>query len=298
MRSIALYALFYTCAVAATASAQTAGDLQIHFGGYELNDDGGETAAGIWLGTGSLDKSRSTSGTYSFGDCGAFMLSGGNRGELRENAVAAWRVQATVVKIVENAVTFRLQWSRFLDRGKPSTAEHEDIELTLRPGESWPIDTVAVPAGLQDMKGGPCRTRAVSIRVQVDWHPWDDFDRRLVAIDLWLIERLPNGAERSQSFTVRGLPHRPIPFYFDRITDGNTSLEVFGRVAAGTGSSGASVSLMTRSRWSDDWGRLLRSTLEAKPQEVVEVRLPRFDAEAGPFANRDFSIRLRVQQLR
>ena len=90
----------------------------------------------------------------------------------------------------------------------------------------------------------------------------------------------------------------PVPFYFDSILDANVSLDVFGRVMARTGGSAVSVSLVTRSRWSEDWGRSLNSTVEVKPQEVVEVRLPKLDAEAGPFANRDFSIRLRVEQLR
>ena len=298
MRSIALCALIALFAAPATARTQTASDLQIRFGGYELNEDGGEEAAGISLGTGSLGRSKSTSGTWSFGDCGVFMLSGGDHGEIRENAHAAWKVQATVVRIAGDAVTFRLQWSRILDNGKPSTARHDDIELTLRPGESWPLDTVAVPAGAKTMRGGPCRTRAVSIRVLVDTFPWEDLERRLVAVNLWLVERLANGTERSQPLSVRGLPHRQIPFYFDSVRDGDVSLDVFGRVMARTGGGVVSVSLVTRTRWSEDWGRSLDSTLEVKPQEVVEVRLPKLDAEAGPFANRDFSIRLRVEQLR
>lgn len=76
------------------------------------------------------------------------------------------------------------------------------------------------------------------------------------------------------------------------------SLEVFRHVTAWTGDGPTVVSLMTRTRWPDEWGRSLDTTLEVKPQEVVEVRLPRLDAAAGPFANRDLSIRLRVDQLR
>ena len=298
MRSIALCALIALLAIPGTARAQTPGDLQIRFGGYELNEDGGEEVAGISLGTGSLGVSKSTSGTYSFHDCGYFTLSGGRDAEVEDNSHAAWKVQATVVRIAGDAVTFRLQWSRVVDNGKPSTARHEDIELTLRPGESWPLDMVAVPAGAKTMNGGPCRTRAVSIRVLVDIFPWEDFDRRLVAVNLWLVERLANGTERSQPLSVRGLPHRQIPFYFDSIRDGDVSLDVFGRVMARTGGSVVSVSLVTRTRWSEDWGRSLNSTLQVKPQEVVEVRLPKLDAEAGPFANRDLSIRFRVDPLR
>jgi hypothetical protein len=35
-----------------------------------------------------------------------------------------------------------------------------------------------------------------------------------------------------------------------------------------------------------------------KPEEIVEVRLPKLDAGAGPFSGREFSIRIRARQLR
>ena len=52
----------------------------------------------------------------------------------------------------------------------------------------------------------------------------------VVAADLWLVERLPNGteAQRSQPLSVRGLPNRPFPFYFDSIVDGNVTLDFYG----------------------------------------------------------------------
>ena len=34
------------------------------------------------------------------------------------------------------------------------------------------------------------------------------------------------------------------------------------------------------------------------PAEIVEIRLPKLDASAGPFARREFSIRIRARQLR
>ena len=50
----------------------------------------------------------------------------------------------------------------------------------------------------------------------------------LVAVDLWLVERLPDGKERSQPLSLRGLYNQPIPFYFDTLTAGTKTLDVFG----------------------------------------------------------------------
>ena len=43
---------------------------------------------------------------------------------------------------------------------------------------------------------------------------------------------MSDGTERSQPLSVRGLPNRPIPFYFDGIVDGSLSLDIFGRLVA------------------------------------------------------------------
>ena len=41
-----------------------------------------------------------------------------------------------------------------------------------------------------------------------------------------------------------------------------------------------------------------RSTVQMKPNEIVEVKLPKPDDKASAFANRDFSIRIRARQIR
>jgi hypothetical protein len=303
--------------VAGVASAQTLNDLQIQVGAYNVSDNGGEKPVGVWLSTGPLVIGRPATGTFSIGEtCDAFAVS--SDGSLTENATTAWRVEVTPIRVVRDAVTFRLRWVRFaglrqqldripLDATKDFRVPNEDIELTLRPGESWPMDSVPVPSGAKTVEGRACRGSA-SVRALVNHHPWEEDERRLVVADLWLIERLSNGteAERSQSLAVRGLPNRPFRFYFDSIVDSSAWLDIYGILIARPESGAMAVSVETRSRWGDPSnppkfsgpGRSVESVIKVNPKEIVEIRLPKLGKSAGPFADRDFSIRIRARQLR
>ena len=42
----------------------------------------------------------------------------------------------------------------------------------------------------------------------------------------------------------------------------------------------------------------MNSVIHLKPEETVEVGLPKLEDSADPFANRVFSIRIRARQLR
>jgi hypothetical protein len=126
---------------------------------------------------------------------------------------------------------------------------------------------------------------------------------------MWLIERLSNGTERSQTLSLRALPNRSIPFYLDSIVDGNASLDILGRVVARPHSGGLEVVLQARSRWGETAflerneerntaSRWLESMIHLKPEETVEVALPKLDDGAGVFASRVFSIRVRARRVR
>ena len=83
-----------------------------------------------------------------------------------------------------------------------------------------------------------------------------------------------------------------------RDLDGNASLDIYGLIAwPEPGAIG--VSLQTRVR-RGDYGpfRTVTSAIQLNPEETVEIRLPKFDDSAGPFAKREFSIRIRARQLR
>jgi hypothetical protein len=212
----------------------------------------------------------------------------------------------TPTRVVRDAVTFRLRWQMDGTRGGWPSLEFsdafppaKDIDLTLRPGESWPVYT------LRNIHRYSCGGTS-SIRVSVDNYPWEDEERRLVVAHLWLVERLANGteAQRSQPLSVRGLPNRPFRFYFDSIVDANVTLDIYGTLTSRLESGAIAISIETRSRWvpgsSSVRGpqRSVKSDIQVKPAETVEIRLPALGDDAGPLGKRALSIRIRARQLR
>lgn len=296
MRAMSIGSLLLQLAAAGVTHAQATNDLHIWVKGYTVTNNGGEQPS---VGT-RIDVGKAGNAGFSFNDCGMFLVS---QGPFIERATAGWRVIITPLRVVDDAVTFRLRWTRVVDNGKTvASPAGENIELTLRPGESRPLDSVRVSRDAKTFGNPPCRVSAASIRVSLEYLP-DEFDRRLVLADLWLVERLPNGTERSQPLSIRGLPSRPFPFYFESIVDGKMSLDIFGHLIARPESGTIDISLETRSRLADgdtfkSPQRAVESTLRVKPAEIVEVRLPKLGESAGPFANRDLSIRIRARQLR
>jgi hypothetical protein len=300
MRSVAC-SLLMLLAASGVANAQTTPDLQIQLGVYIVSPFGGEQPAGVWRNTGPVVMGKPVSSTYSFGtSCEAWMVS--TDGSLREDATTAWRIDITPIRIVRHAVTFRLRWVR--TAGLQQLSE-EDIELRLGPGESWLVDSVRVPPGAKMVDGRPCG-RTASIRVSVDRFPSAEAEHRLIGAELWLVERLQDGAEvqRSQPLAVRGLPGRPFTYYFDSIVDAEATLDIYGILIARRFGEEIAVSVETRSRWAPELRNIhgaqhfVNSEIRVHPSETVEIRLPLMGDEAGPFAKRSLSIRIRARQLR
>lgn len=122
-----------------------------------------------------------------------------------------------------------------------------------------------------------------------------------------MVERLPNGqdAQRGPVLSVRGLPNRTIPFYFDSVGEGTAWLDIYGTLRARLTKDAMAVALDTRSAWGKTASerffgpqRSLKSDVEVKPEEVVDVQLPTLGDAAGSFSARHFAIRIRVRQLR
>ena len=218
--------------------------------------------------------------------------------KVEPDADLGWIADITPVRVVDDAVTFRLVWARTREEGKASTQPRSDMELTLRPGESMPLDSVHRPCQTQP------RIIGASLRVSVVRFPDTSYDPRLVALDVWLVEKLKDGTERSQPLSLRGLYHRPIPFYFDSITQGSLVLDIFGEVTVASGDRTSDVNISTRSRIFDPnpppgrmFPRETTARLRIAPNEVVAVELPHV-ANAPAFASRALSLRIRVRQLR
>jgi len=292
---------FLAALLAAPAAAPDANEVQISISGYELAANGAEKPAGVSRRTSGVAIGQPAVGVFSMVDCGYFAVTVPPH-VFRDTATAGWRVEVTPLTVADHAVTFRLRWVRALDKGNSLEPTGEDLEVTLRPGESRPIDSVPVPKGAKTFDGKPCMTKAVSLRVSVDF---PDLDRRLIGADVWLVERLPDGKERSQSQTLRGVPNRATRFYFDTATDGTKRLDIFGKLTAEPVQGGIDVNVEAiravpnRDQEGGYQSALwFRSTLHMKADEIVEVVLPAPDNKDMALADHRFSIRIRSKQLR
>ena len=316
MKSVVIGLLMTQLTGVAAARAQTADDVQIEVNVFEVKTTGAEQPAGGAFSSGPVSRKTTGGARFSVRPCGAFTIEAGAEGPFADSATSGWRVELTPIGMNDGAATFRLRWIRALDTGKEMSPKSEDIELTMRPGESRSIDSVSVPPDkatgrpcpIWDNRGKQIELSRVALRVSVAYTPHESLERRLVGVDLWLIERIPGRSERAQPVSIRGLPHREIPFYFDAITENATSLEVLGHVAASPEGEAIAVALQTRSHWGPSTfdgregkrtpTRYVDSRLRMKPGETVEVALPRLEDSAGVFAARSYAIRVRVRQLR
>jgi hypothetical protein len=138
----------------------------------------------------------------------------------------------------------------------------------------------------------------VSLRVTAEFP--ELLERRLLGVDVWLVERLPNGTERSQLQSIRGTPHRPMSFFFDRISERN--LDIFGNFIGEPSQDGVEVNLEAIGAHFDTGqpgyqaARWTRATLRLKPDETVEVPLPRDVPRV--YGDGNFALRIRARQLR
>lgn len=301
---------------AVVVSAQDPAEMVVAVSAHMTRSTGGEDPSGMSLSTGPLSRNAPGSGRFTVGRCGAMTLQARAEGPFEDGATSGWRVDILPIRVANGVATFRLKWLRALDTSNDMHPKSDDVELTMRLGESRLMDSVVIPPDkatgrrcmVWDNHGTQVEYGAVALRVSVRPRHWDVEERRLVHADLWLIERLPNGAERTQSLTVRGLPHREMPFYFDAIREQALALEILGSLIVRPEGDSVAVELQTRSRWGPatfDWQaqanvqiRQSDSQLRVKPGETVEVVLGRLEDSAGPFTARRYAIRIRTQQLR
>jgi len=324
--SIALIVLLLQSAGSGRAHAQDVDDLRIVVKVAVGRADGGDRrSTGGFVDPRAIGNTSTLAFSRLAGQCGTGVSpkSLGDLGEAFDGTMkkvySAWTVEVTPTGRVGEAVTFRVQWMRIRDNGKPSTVA-DDAELTLRPGQSLSLDLMpqspepsAPPAG--------CVVRSLSLDVAVEYHPEPAQDRRLVAVDLWLVERLPDGKERSQPLSLRGLYNQSIPFHFDTLTESTKTLDVFGDLQISPGGRTTEIKIATRSRVVDvkpapppphypagsPWPPpyyvgSTTATLHLVPDEVVSVSLPPVGRpnsdDAAVFAARALSYRIRVRQIR
>jgi hypothetical protein len=252
---VALIVVLLPAVGARPASAQRIDNLRITVTTSIGRGDGGERwSTRFDVEARKIGESRTFAFSRLPGQCGSGVRPGPaqERGEAFDGSMqavyAAWTVQVTPIKQVGDAVTFRMQWTRSRDNGKASSVG-EDSELTLRPGQSLTADVMSQALDTTESRTPPgCLVKTMALNVAVDYELAPERDRRLVAVDLWLIERLADGKERSQQLALRGLYHQTIPFYFDTLKDGDKGLDVFGSLQISPGEQTSEVAITTRSR--------------------------------------------------
>jgi hypothetical protein len=285
---------------AGVANAQSMDEVHISVGGFHVATNGAERAAGVVRGYGPPAIGTTTVGIFSFAGCRRFTVTRPPE-TFEKEADAGWRVEITPLKVVDHAVTFRLRWVRAIDKTGGFDWSGEDVEVTLKPGESRPIDSVPIAKGTKASDGRPCETKAASLRVSADF---PQMDRRLIEADIWLVERLPDGKERSQRQSIRGLPHRAMPFYFDGVPDGDKRLDIFGELIADPDQGSIQLAVETAAAQAHPGqtgyqsARWFRSTLNMKPNETVAVALTHEREKPATSDGRVFSIRIQAKQIR
>jgi hypothetical protein len=228
------------------------------------------------------------------------------------DGAGGWEASMTPVAVNDDVITARVEWRRLPGTEAGPLALGSTLEVKLRPGESFPLDLVAVPPSLA-YAYERCGVRAVMLRVAARYNPRRQDDRRLVLSELWLLERFPNGTEQARALQVRGLVNDSTAFYFDTITDGGSALDFYGQLHATLLDGGFNVRLEVRSRVIDGnqasinfreansvvRGRQVTTDVRVSPGEVVSVELPRLgETDSGAFAGRQYSVRLRIRQIR
>jgi hypothetical protein len=318
--AIGIIAVLLHGAGLSTVGAQDASSLRIVFQAKTGRQDGGDRlSGGSFIDPAAIGKTFTLAMSRLAGQCG--MSFGhqplGDVGETHDGSMkkvqSAWTIHATPVRQAGEAVTVRVQWMRSRDNGRPS-AVGRDTELTLRPGQWLTLDVMPQA----DEAAAACLSMSLAAGV-VHW-PEPERDRRLLAVELWLVERLPDGKERSQPLSLRGLYNQAIPFHFGTLSAGTKMLDVFGDLQISPGDA-MGIKITTRSRVIDSapypqprprdypeeepWPPLYvgstNATLKIDPGEVVSVPLPpvgRGGADAEAFAARALSFRLRVRQIR
>jgi hypothetical protein len=297
-----LMALPVVLLTAASASGQTIPEMEIGIEGFQLMATGPEKHAGVSRTTGPIRIGVPVGTVFSMSECGNFSVQPGPN-PFPEEADVGWRIDLTAVRMVHHAVTFRLRWTRALDKvqTQASLPSSEEIELTLQPGESRPLDSVPVSPKSATGSGRPCTVKSVSLRVSVNFRT---FNRSLVGADVWLVERLPTGKEQSQLQSLRGRPHEPIRFFFDSLAGTRGGVDISGHLVADLDHGGIAIELETIKAVADPGGpgyqsaRWFRSRVPVKPDETVEVALPGIGEAKGGLDGRTFSLRIRVKQIR
>jgi hypothetical protein len=302
MRALVLLPLLLRASLPAPEVASPVDVLKIRVSANTVGAKGGERLNSYFAGLkGGLTVGQPQYSTFSRMPtiCGFNVRPAEARPTLDYGAVGGWAVVVTPIRVMDRTVTIHVAWTRFAEDGK-TPADRGDQEATLSPDESLPLDLAPLSPGARQGLPPQCDIIATSLRIGLDYGPSPRWDRRLVATDLWLIERLPGGAEHSQHTQVRGLFNVSSSFFFDDLTTADGPLDIGGTFTAIQVDGYVEVTIQPRSRLvdasgnTDLWERA-PTTLRLKPDDVASIELPPTKGQTAP---RSFTIRIQSKQIR
>jgi hypothetical protein len=232
----------------------------------------------------------------------SLQMPAGNLAAFDETASAAWRVEATPVKIEADEATVDVRWSRRVPR--PGVLLEQSIEreerLTLRDGARGILDVVRA-AG---QAPGVCETFAIAIELRFGSSA-DERDAGL-GFDLWLIDR---GAPSTPPMRVRtqGRQGADVTYAFPPIAlsgaEGPVTLSSYGLVT-GRARRDGTIDLTFDAEQSVRIAHSVRSgggrkRLLVRPGETIEFELP--DAQKAKLPpdlqQHDFALRVTTERL-
>ena len=303
MRSLLLVAiLILQPCLMDVAVAQTFQNLTIDVEGLTSVMAREEPNVSVPSGAVTLGRTTTVAIGYLLERCGFAVQSAG---PIEPPALAGWVVVLTPTKVVGDEVTFRARWTRggALEEKWLGTRMEE---ITLRAGEVRPLDSFipfspAVGRAVRER----CHASSTTLQLRVTALPRPQKDSRVFVTDLWLVDRLPSGAEKTELVSVRGRLNEATPFYFETLTDGDAAIEFLGQFTAAL--EGGTV-VMNLDIYRDlavrvggggrGTGGKNATTIRLEPDSVVAIELPRSADEIMGFANHAFSIRIRTRELR
>jgi len=135
-----------------------------------------------------------------------------------------------------------------------------------------------------------------------------DYDRSLLSTDLWLVDRLPDGSERSQQLRLRGRLGQSQPFFFDDIVESGIALDIFGEFVAQAGNGTIDLKASVHRRLTrltadkDPAGPFKFGVadfdLRLPPDHVIAFELPAGGTDQGAFAKHALSLRVNTRLIR
>ena len=295
------------CGGSAPAWAQTFPNLVVTVQGFNVSMDSGDRTR-VSNSSGPLAIGVETASLFGVdaNNCAMSVGPANDRMVARlSSSPTHWRVLFVPIAVQDEAVTVRVKWTRDRTNGAATPDVGGEATVTLRPDDTFPLDLL--PAS------GPgwCRPTANGIRMKVGYSTLE-FDARLTTTDIWLIERLADGAERSQIITLRGVYFERTPFHFETLTDSDVSLDIFGTfILIPKGDTiearfDIRAAVLEKGRAQTDWqdgnrfsARRLTPIVPVKTDDVAAIELPRIsENNSGAFSNRTLSIRVRARQVR